>query len=86
VKKARVDSDGKTEANNGDDDDGDDSDDAKEINVQFDIFDPVPSDFHTIKIMCKQYGETEEFDLSGFADLITEQIEVGSMIKVITLA
>jgi hypothetical protein len=32
--------------------------------------------------MCKQYGETDNFDTSAFADLIVEQTEVGSMMKV----
>ncbi len=40
------------------------------IDVEFGIFDPKPSDFYSIKHLTNYFTEDDNFDSSGFADLI----------------
>lgn len=70
-----------------DDDSGDDSDDSVErveeemLDVNFEFFDPVENDFHSIKQLFKHYLDDTEYNISELADLII-QSPVGSVVKV----
>lgn len=63
------------------DDDEDDDDEEDEIQVEFGIYDPQPIDYHTLKMLLHNYIPTSTFHLNDFAELISEQVTVGSMIK-----
>ncbi|KAI3407183.1 uncharacterized protein J3R85_021234 [Psidium guajava] len=64
--------------------DGDDDDDEIERVVQADFafFDPKPSDFHGVKILLQNYLGDDEWDLSGFVDVILGQTTVGTVVKI----
>ncbi|GAQ80747.1 hypothetical protein KFL_000610250 [Klebsormidium nitens] len=51
------------------------------INVDFEFFDPKPSDYHGVKALLKSYLDDETFDLPGLVDLVLAQTTVGSVIK-----
>lgn len=51
------------------------------INVDFEFFDPKPTDYHGVKALLKSYLDDEEFDLPGLVDLVLAQTTVGSVIK-----
>ncbi|KAK6331741.1 Mss4p nuclear export [Orbilia javanica] len=54
------------------------------INIDFEFFDPLPHDFHGIKLLLRQLfdADSQLLDLSALADLILEQKLVGSTVKV----
>lgn len=55
------------------------------MNVDFEWFDPQPAvDFHGLKNLLRQLfdNDSQEFDLSGLADLILSQPLLGSTVKV----
>ncbi|AES72326.1 p21-carboxy-terminal region-binding protein [Medicago truncatula] len=52
------------------------------VQADFAFFDPKPNDFHGVKTLLQTYLDVEEWDLSGFADLILEQTTVGTVVKV----
>lgn len=55
------------------------------VNVDFEWFDPQPAvDFHGLKNLLRQLfdNDSQEFDLSGLADLILSQPLLGSTVKV----
>lgn len=55
------------------------------MNVDFEWFDPQPAvDFHGLKSLLRQLfdNDSQEFDLSGLADLILSQPLLGSTVKV----
>ncbi|KAK6506371.1 Mss4p nuclear export [Arthrobotrys conoides] len=61
------------------------SDDTKElINIDFEFFDPLPHDFHGIKLLLRQLFDADShlLDLSALTDLILDQKLVGSTVKV----
>jgi protein BCP1 len=51
------------------------------INVDFEFFDPKPTDYHGVRALLKSYLDDEEFDLPGLVNLILAQTTVGSVIK-----
>ncbi|KAJ1799888.1 Mss4p nuclear export [Coemansia sp. RSA 2399] len=62
----------------------DDDDDAgSTVDVDFEFFEPTEIDFHGIKSLLKSsFGDdAQDFDISGLADLILEQGEIGSTVK-----
>lgn len=66
-----------------DDDDDDDGGEIEgEVQADFAFFDPKPSDFHGVKILLQNYLGDEEWDLSGFVDLILGQTTVGTVVKI----
>eukprot|EP00961_Rhodomonas_salina_P173110 2334384-Rhodomonas_salina.1 len=54
-----------------DDDEGSDFD---ELQVDFDFVNPKEADFHGIKLFLKNLLDGAEWDSSGVADLILEQV------------
>ncbi|KAK2383977.1 CDK inhibitor P21 binding protein [Trifolium repens] len=52
------------------------------VQADFAFFDPKPIDFHGVKTLLQTYLDVEEWDLSGFVDLILEQTTVGTVVKV----
>ncbi|XP_050373528.1 protein BCCIP homolog [Argentina anserina] len=52
------------------------------VQVDFAFFDPKADDFHGVKTLLQTYLDGEEWDLSGFVDLILEQTTVGSVVKI----
>jgi protein BCP1 len=52
------------------------------VQADFAFFDPKPNDFHGVKTLLQTYLDVEEWDLSGFVDLILEQTTVGTVVKV----
>ncbi|KAJ2157139.1 Mss4p nuclear export [Coemansia sp. RSA 552] len=61
-----------------------DSEPEETVMVDFEFFDPRPTDFHAVKRMLQSsFGDdNEEFGLSELTDLILEQNLIGSMVKV----
>ncbi|XP_037495233.1 protein BCCIP homolog [Jatropha curcas] len=51
------------------------------IQADFAFFDPKPGDFHGVKILLQNYLDNEQWDLSGFVDLILGQTTVGTVVK-----
>lgn len=51
------------------------------VNVDFEFFDPKPTDYHGVRALLKSYLDDEEFDLPGLVNLIIAQTTVGSVIK-----
>ncbi|XP_058735616.1 protein BCCIP homolog [Vicia villosa] len=52
------------------------------VQADFAFFDPKSNDFHGVKTLLQTYLDVEEWDLSGFVDLILEQTTVGTVVKV----
>ncbi|KAF3163545.1 Mss4p nuclear export [Orbilia oligospora] len=54
------------------------------INIDFEFFDPLPHDFHGIKLLLRQLfdADSQLLDLSALTDLILDQKLVGSTVKV----
>ncbi|XP_027188647.1 protein BCCIP homolog [Cicer arietinum] len=52
------------------------------VQADFAFFDPKPNDFHGVKTLLQTYLDVEEWDLSGFVDLILGQTTVGTVVKV----
>ncbi|KAL5981582.1 hypothetical protein ACLOJK_015645 [Asimina triloba] len=60
-----------------------DDDDTEDIvQADFVFFDPKPDDFHGVKILLRSYLDNEQWDLSGFTDLIVAQTSVGTVVKI----
>ena len=59
---------------------GDESDDDadgeayKEINVEFEFFDPKENDFHGLKTLLHSYLDGQQYDCSGLVDAIIKQV------------
>ncbi|KAJ2559945.1 Mss4p nuclear export [Coemansia sp. RSA 1933] len=53
------------------------------VDVEFEFFEPTEIDFHGMKSLLKSsFGDdAQDFDISGLADLILEQGEIGSTVK-----
>ncbi|WCJ33461.1 CDK inhibitor P21 binding protein [Euphorbia peplus] len=51
------------------------------VQADFAFFDPKPDDFHGVKMLLQGYLDKQEWDLSGFVDLILAQTTVGSVVK-----
>ena len=74
-----------------DDDDDDDSDsgnssdggktEKKEINVDFEFYDPKPIDFLGLKMLLSTWLDGLEFDSSGLCDALISQRTVGTVLK-----
>lgn len=66
---------------------GDESDDDadgeayKEINVEFEFFDPKEKDFHGLKTLLHSYLDGQQYDCSGLVEAIIKQEEVGTVVK-----
>ncbi|KAJ1666758.1 Mss4p nuclear export [Coemansia sp. RSA 1813] len=54
------------------------------VDVDFEFFEPTEIDFHGMKSLLKSsFGDdAQDFDISGLADIILEQGEIGSTVKV----
>ena len=52
------------------------------MDVDFDLFNYQPSDFHYVKELLKTFLEEPIFNTSEFADLIITQVGIGSTIRV----
>lgn len=52
------------------------------VQADFAFFDPKPDDFHGVKTLLQTYLDDEQWDLSGFVDLILGQPTVGTVIKI----
>ncbi|CAI8617280.1 unnamed protein product [Vicia faba] len=52
------------------------------VQADFAFFDPKSNDFHGVKTLLQTFLDVEEWDLSGFVDLILEQTTVGTVVKV----
>ncbi|CAN0842479.1 Protein BCCIP homolog [Linum grandiflorum] len=51
------------------------------VQADFAFFDPKPEYFHGVKTLLQTYLDNNEWDLSGFVDLILEQTTVGTVVK-----
>ncbi|CAN1333763.1 Protein BCCIP homolog [Linum perenne] len=51
------------------------------VQADFAFFDPKPEYFHGVKTLLQTYLDSNEWDLSGFVDLILEQTTVGTVVK-----
>ncbi|KAF3180921.1 Mss4p nuclear export [Orbilia oligospora] len=75
----------RTAATTSDSDPDSSSDTEKDlINIDFEFFDPLPHDFHGIKLLLRQLfdADSQLLDLSALTDLILDQKLVGSTVKV----
>ncbi|MEW5317076.1 MAG: hypothetical protein WDW38_008407 [Sanguina aurantia] len=63
------------------DDDNEDEDAYKEINVDFEFFDPKEIDFLGLKSLLTSYLDGQQYDCSGLVDTIINQTSVGTVIK-----
>ncbi|KAL3692542.1 hypothetical protein R1sor_006193 [Riccia sorocarpa] len=80
---------GPDESGSGDElnDSGDDSshsgtsDEGGTVNVDFEFFDPKPTDFHGVKALLKSYLDDTAWDISEFVDIFLAQTTVGTVIK-----
>ncbi|KAK7319182.1 hypothetical protein RJT34_03900 [Clitoria ternatea] len=52
------------------------------VQADFSFFDPKPDDFHGVKNLLQTYLDDQEWDLSGFVDLILGQTTVGTVVKI----
>ncbi|KAM7463424.1 hypothetical protein LguiA_031545 [Lonicera macranthoides] len=52
------------------------------VQADFAFFDPKPVDFHGVKLLLQTYLDDEEWDLSGFVELILGQTTVGTVVKI----
>ncbi|KAF2316810.1 hypothetical protein GH714_042151 [Hevea brasiliensis] len=52
------------------------------IQADFVFFDPIPDDFHGVKMLLQNYLDDKLWDLSGFVDLILGQTTVGTVVKI----
>lgn len=52
------------------------------VQADFSFFDPKPDDFHGVKTLLQTYLDDEQWDLSGFVDLILGQTTVGTVVKI----
>lgn len=52
------------------------------VQADFSFFDPKPDDFHGVKTLLQTYLDDQEWDLSGFTDLILGQTTVGTVVKI----
>ncbi|KAG6551356.1 hypothetical protein Mapa_007142 [Marchantia paleacea] len=57
------------------------SDEEGIVNVDFEFFDPKPTDFHGVKALLKSYLEDTLWDISGFVDIFLAQTTVGTVVK-----
>ncbi|KAJ1430590.1 BCP1 family [Sesbania bispinosa] len=53
-----------------------------DVQADFSFFDPKPNDFHGVKTLLQAYLDDQEWDLSGFVDLILGQTTVGTVVKI----
>ena len=51
------------------------------IDIEFAIYDPVSTDFYSVKHLVRHLTEDVSFDASGLANIISEQVVVGGMVK-----
>ncbi|KAJ6814045.1 protein BCCIP-like protein [Iris pallida] len=51
------------------------------VQADFGFFDPKPGDFGGVKLLLQNYLDDRAWDLSGFVDLILEQMTVGTVVK-----
>ena len=58
-----------------------DAGDTEIIDVEFEFFDPRESDFHALRQHLSSYLDGAEFDVGGLAALISDQVEVGTIVK-----
>ncbi|KAJ2518619.1 Mss4p nuclear export [Coemansia sp. RSA 1939] len=65
------------------DDDSSSDDEGSTVDVDFEFFEPSEIDFHGLKsLLTSAFGDdAQDFDISGLADLVLEQSEVGSTVK-----
>jgi protein BCP1 len=63
------------------DDNGHTERDNDEIEVEFLGNDPSPNDYHTVKMLLRNYIPFHDFGLNEFAELICNQVSVGTMVK-----
>ena len=70
----------------GDDDDDDDEEDGEDdglINVEFSFVDPIPIDFKSVRRLLESYlPGVKTFNASALAEVITAQVQLGTMVKV----
>ncbi|RDX84118.1 Protein BCCIP-like protein, partial [Mucuna pruriens] len=52
------------------------------VQADFSFFDPKSDDFHGAKTLLQPYLDNQEWDLSGFVDLILGQTTVGTLVKI----
>uniref|UniRef100_A0A2P2J9T6 Protein BCCIP homolog n=1 Tax=Rhizophora mucronata TaxID=61149 RepID=A0A2P2J9T6_RHIMU len=52
------------------------------VQADFAFFDPKLDDFQGVKVLLQTYLDNEQWDLSGFVDLILGQTTVGTVVKV----
>ncbi|XP_061338488.1 protein BCCIP homolog [Gastrolobium bilobum] len=52
------------------------------VQADFSFFDPKPDDFHGVKTLLQTYLDDQEWDLTGFVDLILGQTTVGTVVKI----
>ncbi|KAL2635317.1 hypothetical protein R1flu_006796 [Riccia fluitans] len=57
------------------------SDEGGIVNVDFEFFDPKPTDFHGVKALLKSYLDDAAWDISEFVDIFLAQTTVGTVIK-----
>ncbi|GIM06579.1 hypothetical protein Vretimale_10805 [Volvox reticuliferus] len=53
----------------------------KEVNVQFEFFDPQERDFLGLKALLNTYLDGQQYDCSGLVDAIIRQTAVGTVVK-----
>lgn len=58
------------------DDDNEDEDAYKEINVDFEFFDPKEIDFLGLKSLLTSYLDGQQYDCSGLVDTIINQVRI----------
>ncbi|CAI0413073.1 unnamed protein product [Linum tenue] len=63
------------------DSDSDEESSEGVVQADFAFFDPKPDDFHGVKTLVQTFLDNEEWNLSGFVDLILEQTTVGTVVK-----
>jgi hypothetical protein len=63
--------------------DDDEEDDDEEIKVEFNFYDPIPSDWWTIKEQLRNFvpDEAHTLDREGLAKTVAEQVVVGTTVK-----
>ncbi|OVA03185.1 BCP1 family [Macleaya cordata] len=52
------------------------------VQLDFDFFSPKLEDFHGVKVLLQTYLDDNQWDLSGFVDLIVGQTTVGTVVKI----
>ncbi|EFJ40052.1 hypothetical protein VOLCADRAFT_108356 [Volvox carteri f. nagariensis] len=62
-------------------DDDEEGEAYKEVNVQFEFFDPQERDFLGLKALLNTYLDGQQYDCSGLVDAIIRQTAVGTVVK-----